>query len=33
MAMTAWAAKFFNQFDLLVGKGSDLLAVNADCSD
>ena len=30
MAMTAWAAKFFNQFDLLVGKGANFLAVHDD---
>ena len=28
MAMTACAAKFCDQLDLLVGKGPDLLAVN-----
>ena len=30
MAMTAWAAKFSDQLDLLVGKRPDLLAVNDD---
>ena len=30
MAMTAWAAKFCNQLDLLVGEGADLLAINDD---
>ena len=30
MAMTACAAKFLHQFDLLVGEGPDLLAVEND---
>ena len=33
MAMTAWAAKFCNQFDLLVGEWPHLLTVDADCPD
>ena len=28
MAMTAWAAKFVHQLDLLVGERTDFLAVN-----
>ncbi len=30
MAMTAWAAKFLDQLDLLVGERPDLLAVDGD---
>ena len=33
MAMTAWAAKFLHQFDLLVGEWPDLLTVHGDCAD
>ena len=33
MAMTAWAAKFCHQLDLLVGERADLLAVDGDCAD
>ena len=33
MAMTAWAAKFLHQFDLLVGERTDHLAVYADDAD
>ena len=30
MAMTAWAAKFLHQLDLLVGEWSHLLAIDND---
>ena len=33
MAMTAWAAKFCDQLDLLVGEWADLLAVDGDRAD
>ena len=33
MAMTAWAAKFCDQLDLLVGERPDLLAVDGDRAD
>ena len=33
MAMTAWAAKFCHQLDLLVGEQPDLLAVDEDRAD
>ena len=33
MAMTAWAAKFCDQLDLLVGERADLLAVDDDGAD
>ena len=33
MAMTAWAAKFLHQFDLLIGKGPNFVPEQADCSD
>ena len=33
MAMTAWAAKFCDQLDLLVGERPDLLAVDRDRAD
>ena len=33
MAMTAWAAKFCYQLDLLVGERADLLAVDDDGAD
>ena len=33
MAMTAWAAKFLHQLDLLVGERTHLLPVNDNCAD
>ncbi len=33
MAMTAWAAKFCDQRDLLLGEGTNLLAVDNDRAD
>ena len=33
MAMTAWAAKFCHQLDLLVGERANFLAVDDDCAD
>ena len=33
MAMTAWAAKFLHQLDLLIGEGPDLLAVDDDSAN
>ena len=33
MAMTAWAAKFVHQLDLLVGEGTNFLAVNGERTD
>ena len=33
MAMTAWAAKFCDQFDLFVGEGTNFLPVNAKNAD
>ena len=33
MAMTAWAAKFVNKLDLLVGERSDHLPINAEETD
>ena len=33
MAMTAWAAKFCDQLDLLVGEWPHLLAIDDDCAD
>ena len=33
MAMTAWAAKFLHQIDLLVGEGLHFLAIDADGAD
>ena len=33
MAMTAWAAKFCDQLDLLVGKGTNFLAVHGERAD
>ena len=33
MAMTAWAAKFVHQLDLLVGEGTNFLAINGECAD
>ncbi len=33
MAMTAWAAKFVHQLDLLVGERPDLLAIDGDGAD
>ena len=33
MAMTAWAAKFVDQLDLLVGERTDLLAIDGDSAD
>ena len=33
MAMTAWAAKFCDQLDLLVGEGTNFLAVQRERTD
>ena len=33
MAMTAWAAKFCHQLDLLVGERTDFLAINDNRAD
>ena len=33
MAMTAWLAKFCDQFDLFVGEWAHLLAVDGDSAD
>jgi hypothetical protein len=33
MAMTAWAAKFTDQLDLLVGERADFLPEDGDCAD
>ena len=33
MAMTAWAAKFCDQLDLLVGERANLLAIDGDGAD
>ena len=33
MAMTAWAAKFLHQLDLLVGERPNLLAINSNRAD
>ena len=33
MAMTAWAAKFCDQLDLLVGERANLLAIDDDHAD
>ena len=33
IAMTAWAAKFVHQLNLLVGERTDLLAIDGNCAD